>query len=270
MASAMCKAVAAGREAYRAGRIPRRAYASASSPIDGLFFDTEARAHPSSRRRPVRSFVAARAASPRPSAGRSKPYPLATRCRVVRASSTLPPCSGARPSAIWGSAAGPERPWWPWPRATPRTTTSGSRCTGQASASLARHRSRRAGQRPRARGRRCGGPCRARPGPGPLRRLPLLSRPLAQVAPSQTPLDPALVCHASAGELRPHGRVFVATDWEDYALHILSVMSGEAGFVNLAGTAAFAPRPCWRPLTRYEQRARQRGHVVRDMVFSPA
>jgi thiazole synthase len=38
MASAMCKAVAAGREAYRAGRIPRRAYASASSPIDGLFF----------------------------------------------------------------------------------------------------------------------------------------------------------------------------------------------------------------------------------------
>lgn len=38
MASAMCRAVAAGREAYRAGRIPRRAYASASSPIDGLFF----------------------------------------------------------------------------------------------------------------------------------------------------------------------------------------------------------------------------------------
>ncbi|MCG2634085.1 MAG: thiazole synthase [Gammaproteobacteria bacterium] len=38
MASAMGKAVEAGREAYRAGRIPRKAYASASSPIDGLFF----------------------------------------------------------------------------------------------------------------------------------------------------------------------------------------------------------------------------------------
>lgn len=37
MASAMRKAVEAGREAYRAGRIPRRAYASASSPIEGLF-----------------------------------------------------------------------------------------------------------------------------------------------------------------------------------------------------------------------------------------
>ncbi|GMR18624.1 MAG: thiazole synthase [Gammaproteobacteria bacterium] len=38
MASAMKKAVAAGREAYLAGRMPRRRYASASSPIDGLFF----------------------------------------------------------------------------------------------------------------------------------------------------------------------------------------------------------------------------------------
>ncbi len=38
MASAMRKAIEAGREAYLAGRIPRRAYASASSPVDGTFF----------------------------------------------------------------------------------------------------------------------------------------------------------------------------------------------------------------------------------------
>ena len=38
MASAMKKSIEAGREAYLAGRMPRRAYASASSPIDGLFF----------------------------------------------------------------------------------------------------------------------------------------------------------------------------------------------------------------------------------------
>jgi len=36
MASAMCKAVQAGREAFLAGRIPRKRYASASSPLDGL------------------------------------------------------------------------------------------------------------------------------------------------------------------------------------------------------------------------------------------
>ena len=38
MASAMKKAVEAGREAYRAGRIPRKRYATASSPVDGTFF----------------------------------------------------------------------------------------------------------------------------------------------------------------------------------------------------------------------------------------
>lgn len=38
MASAMKKAVAAGREAYLAGRIPRKRFASASSPVDGTFF----------------------------------------------------------------------------------------------------------------------------------------------------------------------------------------------------------------------------------------
>ncbi len=38
MAQAMRKAVEAGREAFRAGRIPRKRYASASSPVDGLFF----------------------------------------------------------------------------------------------------------------------------------------------------------------------------------------------------------------------------------------
>ena len=38
MASAMKKAIQAGREAFLAGRMPRKRYASASSPIDGTFF----------------------------------------------------------------------------------------------------------------------------------------------------------------------------------------------------------------------------------------
>ena len=38
MASAMNKAVVAGREAFLAGRMPRKLYASASSPLEGLFF----------------------------------------------------------------------------------------------------------------------------------------------------------------------------------------------------------------------------------------
>jgi thiazole synthase len=39
MASAMRKAIEAGREAYLAGRMPARRFASASSPLDGLFFE---------------------------------------------------------------------------------------------------------------------------------------------------------------------------------------------------------------------------------------
>ena len=39
MASAMRKAIEAGREAYLAGRMPARRFASASSPVEGLFFD---------------------------------------------------------------------------------------------------------------------------------------------------------------------------------------------------------------------------------------
>ncbi len=38
MASAMRKGIEAGREAYLAGRMPRKRYASASSPLDGRFF----------------------------------------------------------------------------------------------------------------------------------------------------------------------------------------------------------------------------------------
>jgi thiazole synthase len=38
MASAMRKAVEAGRESFLAGRMPKKLYASASSPLDGKFF----------------------------------------------------------------------------------------------------------------------------------------------------------------------------------------------------------------------------------------
>ena len=38
MASAMCKAIEAGREAFLAGRMPKKRFASASSPIEGTFF----------------------------------------------------------------------------------------------------------------------------------------------------------------------------------------------------------------------------------------
>lgn len=68
--------------------------------------------------------------------------------------------------------------------------------------------------------------------------------------------------------LSNHGRLFIATDWHDYAVHIQKVMAQEAGLSNLAGDAVYAPRPRWRPQTRYESRARKLGHPIRELVYA--
>ncbi len=68
--------------------------------------------------------------------------------------------------------------------------------------------------------------------------------------------------------LKRHGRLFIGTDWEDYAEHIRQVMTAQQGFTNLAGADCYAPRPDWRPLTKYERRALRLEHVIRDFAFA--
>lgn len=68
-----------------------------------------------------------------------------------------------------------------------------------------------------------------------------------------------------AMRLRPGGTLHVATDWEDYAQAILEVLSAEPLLVN--SDADFAPRPAYRPLTKFEQRGLRLGHGVRDLIF---
>ena len=68
-------------------------------------------------------------------------------------------------------------------------------------------------------------------------------------------------------KLRRHGRVFIATDWEDYARHIVQTFGSHGGFLNLAGSRRYAPRPRWRPVTRYERRAMRLGHTIREFVY---
>ena len=67
--------------------------------------------------------------------------------------------------------------------------------------------------------------------------------------------------------IQPGGRFHAATDWEDYARHMLAVLEASPAFENVAGPARFAPRPADRPQTRFEQRGRRLGHEVRDLVF---
>jgi tRNA (guanine-N7-)-methyltransferase len=56
-----------------------------------------------------------------------------------------------------------------------------------------------------------------------------------------------------------------ATDWENYALQMLDVLSAETSLQNTAD--GFAPRPQWRPVTKFEQRGLDLGHGVWDLLF---
>lgn len=68
-----------------------------------------------------------------------------------------------------------------------------------------------------------------------------------------------------AKKLAPGGYLHCATDWQDYAHWMLEVLAGEPALRNSAN--GFAPRPAYRPLTKFENRGLQLGHGVWDLVF---
>ena len=69
-----------------------------------------------------------------------------------------------------------------------------------------------------------------------------------------------------ASRLVTGGTLHLATDWESYAQQMLAVCTAEPTLCNTA--AEFATRPLWRPVTKFEQRAREEGRVVRDLLFT--
>ncbi|MCW5588570.1 MAG: tRNA (guanosine(46)-N7)-methyltransferase TrmB [Legionellales bacterium] len=68
-------------------------------------------------------------------------------------------------------------------------------------------------------------------------------------------------------KLKIGGTLHLATDWEDYALQMMAVLSRQTTFSNLAGLNQFAPRPASRPLTKFERRGQKLGHGVWDLLF---
>jgi tRNA (guanine-N7-)-methyltransferase len=66
-------------------------------------------------------------------------------------------------------------------------------------------------------------------------------------------------------KLKPGGYIHVATDWENYAEQVLEVLSAEPRLENTA--TDYAPRPEYRPLTKFEKRGINLGHGVWDLVF---
>lgn len=69
----------------------------------------------------------------------------------------------------------------------------------------------------------------------------------------------------AASRLAPGGYLHVATDWQEYAEHVLAVLQAIPGLVNTAGD--FAPRPATRPETKFERRGLRLGHGVWDILF---
>lgn len=69
-----------------------------------------------------------------------------------------------------------------------------------------------------------------------------------------------------ASRLAPGGTLHCATDWQPYAEQMLEVLSAEPLLANTA--EGYAPRPDYRPLTKFEHRGLKLGHSVWDLVFS--
>jgi tRNA (guanine-N7-)-methyltransferase len=69
-----------------------------------------------------------------------------------------------------------------------------------------------------------------------------------------------------ASRLAPGGTLHCATDWQPYAEQMLEVLSAETSLENTAD--GYAPRPDYRPLTKFENRGLALGHGVWDLVFT--
>ena len=68
-------------------------------------------------------------------------------------------------------------------------------------------------------------------------------------------------------KLKVGGLFHMATDWQDYAVHMLKVMQQAEGYDNTSKSDDYVDRPQWRPLTKFEQRGHRLGNGVWDLIF---
>jgi tRNA (guanine-N7-)-methyltransferase len=69
-----------------------------------------------------------------------------------------------------------------------------------------------------------------------------------------------------ASRMAPGAYIHCATDWQHYAEQMLAVLSADTSFQNTC--EGFAPRPEFRPLTKFENRGLRLGHGVWDVIFT--
>ncbi|CEG58010.1 tRNA (guanosine(46)-N7)-methyltransferase TrmB [Legionella fallonii] len=68
-------------------------------------------------------------------------------------------------------------------------------------------------------------------------------------------------------KMKQGGFIHCATDWQEYAEHILDVLSAEPMLRNQNLAGGYSPRPDSRPLTKFERRGERLGHGVWDLIF---
>jgi tRNA (guanine-N7-)-methyltransferase len=73
----------------------------------------------------------------------------------------------------------------------------------------------------------------------------------------------------AASRLAPGCTLHMATDWDDYAVQMRQVCDAEPLLENTAAgePGGWTPRPEWRPVTKFEQRAVHEGRAVHDLVY---
>ncbi len=69
-------------------------------------------------------------------------------------------------------------------------------------------------------------------------------------------------------KLQPGGHLHMATDWQNYAEHMLEHMKRAEGFENSSPDGTYIPRPDYRPITKFERRGERLRHGVWDILFT--
>ncbi|WP_404399856.1 tRNA (guanosine(46)-N7)-methyltransferase TrmB [Idiomarina seosinensis] len=68
-------------------------------------------------------------------------------------------------------------------------------------------------------------------------------------------------------KLQRGGILHLATDWQNYAEHMLEVLNNNPKLKNLSASDDYVERPSNRPKTKFEQRGERKGHGVWDLMF---
>ncbi|RUA04983.1 MAG: tRNA (guanosine(46)-N7)-methyltransferase TrmB [Gammaproteobacteria bacterium] len=68
-------------------------------------------------------------------------------------------------------------------------------------------------------------------------------------------------------KLKNGAKFHLATDWENYAEHMMETLEENKNFKNTQCAHTYTPRPDFRPLSKFEKRGHRLGHGVWDLIF---